>query len=107
MLSDNKITDEGAKHIGNALEFNRHLTRVDLSNNKITNEGTKYISKPLQYNNQITQVNLKGNVKITDEQKRKSHGENEHGPPRTSKEAKKLRRIIFDPPQKKEDRYNR
>ncbi|XP_039760352.1 leucine-rich repeat-containing protein 71-like [Pararge aegeria] len=42
-LSTNRITDEGAKHISNALRTNRHLRYLDLSDNHITDCGAGQI----------------------------------------------------------------
>ncbi|XP_034835922.1 leucine-rich repeat-containing protein 71-like [Maniola hyperantus] len=42
-LSSNRITDEGAKHISNALRSNRHLRYLNLADNHITDCGVGQI----------------------------------------------------------------
>lgn len=54
-LSSNRITDVGAKYIGDALRSNRTLRYLNLSDNHITDDGASYILDtliefPLTYN---------------------------------------------------------
>ncbi|CAB3238602.1 unnamed protein product [Arctia plantaginis] len=47
-LSSNRITDEGANSIGEALMSNRHLRYLNLADNLITDEGVKFIFDALK-----------------------------------------------------------
>jgi len=65
-LSENEIGDEGAKVIGEALRINKTLTELDLSKNKIGYEGAKVIYEALRANTTLTELYLYRN-KIGDE----------------------------------------
>ena len=55
-LNDNKIGDEGAKAIGEALKVNTSLTEIDLGHNKIGTEGAKAIGEALKVNTSLTEL---------------------------------------------------
>ena len=66
-MSGNNITDEGVKHLAEALKHvNCKLNRLDLSTNNITDEGTKYLAKVLKHVNcKLNRLDLSSN-NITD-----------------------------------------
>nr|XP_021191140.2 uncharacterized protein LOC110376851 [Helicoverpa armigera] len=47
-LSSNQITDEGMKHLGEALRDNRHLRYLNVSDNQISDVGAQYVFDVLQ-----------------------------------------------------------
>ena len=67
-LSINNITDEGVKHLAEALTNNNcKLNSLNLSNSNITDEGVKHLAKALTNNNcKLNSLNL-SNINITDE----------------------------------------
>ena len=67
-LIDNNITDEGLKHLAEALTNNNcKLNNLELSNNNITDEGVKLLVEALTKNNcKLNSLDLAGN-NITDE----------------------------------------
>jgi Ran GTPase-activating protein (RanGAP) involved in mRNA processing and transport len=66
-LSQNDITDEGAKYLAQMLKTNRILTHLSLSNNKISDNGVKFLTDALQNrNNTLEALSLTENKSLTD-----------------------------------------
>ncbi|CAF1667628.1 unnamed protein product, partial [Adineta ricciae] len=61
-LSGNRIGDEGAQHIANALRTNTTLTTLDLSGNEIGDEGAQHIADALRTNTTLTTLHLSWNA---------------------------------------------
>ena len=62
----NKIGDEGANAIAEALKVNAVVTTLDLSGNNIGVEGAKAIAEALKVNAVLTKLNLKYNSPMGD-----------------------------------------
>ncbi|KAL1512428.1 hypothetical protein AB1Y20_005683 [Prymnesium parvum] len=62
----NKIGDEGAAHIAEALKTNATLTSLHLTSNNIGAEGAAHIAETLKTNTTLTSLNLRDN-RIGDE----------------------------------------
>ncbi|CAF3993437.1 unnamed protein product [Rotaria magnacalcarata] len=60
-LSQNKIGDEGAQHIANALNTKKILTTLNLSVNNIGDEGARHIANALSNNKTLTTLDLHKN----------------------------------------------
>ena len=60
-LPGNKIGDDGAKAIAEALKENTSVTNLDLSSNAISDEGAKAIAEALKENTTITSLDLDEN----------------------------------------------
>ena len=65
-MSNNRITNEGAKMIGEAIKVNKTLQKLDISNNSISDDGTAAISDGLKCNISLQELNMSRN-KITNE----------------------------------------
>jgi Ran GTPase-activating protein (RanGAP) involved in mRNA processing and transport len=61
-LSDNKIGDEGAAALADALKVNTFVTTIYLSRNEIGIEGAAALADALKVNMSVTTGNLDGNV---------------------------------------------
>ena len=60
-LSNNHITSEGAKQIGEAIKVNTTLLKFDISHNKISDEGVSAISDYIKSNNSLQEIYLSNN----------------------------------------------
>ncbi|CAF1643743.1 unnamed protein product, partial [Adineta ricciae] len=60
-LEVNKIGDEGARHLADALTHNTTLTTLNLSSNKIGHEGARHLADALRHNASLTTLNLEMN----------------------------------------------
>jgi hypothetical protein len=67
LIANNQVKDEGAKDIGNALQYNTSLTKLYLGNgynkyiidnNGIGNEGAEAIGKSLKNNGTLSELYL-------------------------------------------------
>ena len=64
-IYNNKIGDEGAKAIAQALTYNNTLTKlciryyIGIWNNNIGDEGAKTIAQALTYNNKLTTLGIR------------------------------------------------
>jgi Ran GTPase-activating protein (RanGAP) involved in mRNA processing and transport len=66
-LSQNDITDEGARYLAQMLKTNRILTKLSLSNNKISDNGVKFLADALQNrNNTLETLSLTENKLLSD-----------------------------------------
>ncbi|CAF2644787.1 unnamed protein product [Rotaria sp. Silwood2] len=65
-IHKNKITSEGARHIGKVLESNTSLTILSMYTNRVANQGVRWIAKALHTNTTLTTLSL-GNNEITEE----------------------------------------
>jgi len=54
-LSQNDVTDEGARHLAQMLKTNKKLTHLTLSNNKIGDEGVQLLADALRNRNTTLQ----------------------------------------------------
>jgi len=54
----NKIGDEGAKTLGNALGHKVTITIIDHDQNNISDEGAKALATTIESNNTITDISL-------------------------------------------------
>ncbi len=52
-LGSNKIGDEGAKDLAEALKVNTSLEMIDLGSNKIGDEGAKDLAEALKVNTSL------------------------------------------------------
>ena len=59
-MDGNKVSNEGAKASGKALESNNILTILCLDGHKVSDEGAKALSKALKSNNILTVLCLCG-----------------------------------------------
>jgi Ran GTPase-activating protein (RanGAP) involved in mRNA processing and transport len=61
-LWNNRIGDMGVRSLSNALSFNRNnLKKIDLSDNDITDDGAKYLAQMLKTNTILTHLTLSRN----------------------------------------------
>jgi Ran GTPase-activating protein (RanGAP) involved in mRNA processing and transport len=60
-LGQNKIGEEGVKHIAEALKKNKNLTTLDLIWNNIGDEEIQYINESLKENKNLTTLDLRWN----------------------------------------------
>lgn len=58
ILSDNNITDYGAKLLAHALKKNTHLEHLELQYNEISQQGVVYFMEALQFNTTLTRLGL-------------------------------------------------
>ena len=63
-----RIGDEGAKYVAEALKVNTSLTEIDLGWNNIDAEGAKYVAEALKVNTSLTEIDLDGNNIDADEE---------------------------------------
>ena len=68
-ISENYITDEGAKALASALRVNGVLTSISLSRNKIGSEGAAAIAEALRGNGVLKSIELRNNELGGDEGK--------------------------------------
>jgi Ran GTPase-activating protein (RanGAP) involved in mRNA processing and transport len=67
-LSENDISDEGARYLAEMLDTNMKLIQLSLSENQIGNDGVKMIADVLSRGNTALQdFNLSANTDINDE----------------------------------------
>ena len=57
----NKITDEGAKRLAEAIQINTTLQELNISMNKITDEGAKRLAEAIQINTTLQKLNISKN----------------------------------------------
>ena len=60
-MSNNRITNEGAKMIGEAIKVNKTLQKLDISNNSISDDGAAAISDGLKCNISLQELNMSDN----------------------------------------------
>jgi len=60
-LSENKISDEGAKHLADALKKNNTLEEINLSLNIIGDEGVEYVAEMMADNETLQTIDLSNN----------------------------------------------
>jgi Ran GTPase-activating protein (RanGAP) involved in mRNA processing and transport len=59
-MEDDTLTDEGAKHLSDALKSgNRKLTELDVEDDNLTDEGAKHLSDALKSGNRkLTELDV-------------------------------------------------
>ena len=62
ILGGNRIGDEGATAIGEALKLNGSLTSLDVGANDIEDEGAKAICEALKLNGSLTSLDVRENM---------------------------------------------
>jgi len=60
-LDYNRIGDEGAEALGEAIKTNPSITKLNLNRNQIGDEGAIALAEALQTNTSITALGLYGN----------------------------------------------
>ena len=60
-LSDNKITDEGAKKLAKGIQVNVTLQKLNLSGNKITDKGAMRLAEAIQVSKTLQELNISKN----------------------------------------------
>ena len=60
-LSNNKLTDKGARRLATAIQVNTTLHKLNISMNKITDEGAKRLAEAIQINTTLQELNISKN----------------------------------------------